>query len=93
MTKAKGPYTPKALAGWSFVGANEPWREDGRSGIGKEGERWDGRGKWMVRDKGGKTTYIVEESIEAGSVEMQLLEAWPGVEHKMVAEGFDVVSQ
>jgi hypothetical protein len=82
----KGTYEPKAMAGWSFYGPNQSWRDDKSLGISKEAEQWDAHGKWMVKGKDGTATFIVEEDIEPDTAEMELLRAWPGIEQKVLDE-------
>ena len=74
-----------ALKGWTYVPANQPWRDDKKLGIGPEASRWDGYGKWMVKRKDGSVRYIVEDEIEAKTDDMELLQAWPGVASKVLS--------
>lgn len=75
----KGSYDPVALKGWTYIPPNQPAPE-----IGAEAAKWEGYGKWMVKRKDGSVTYIVEEKIDAGTEEMQLLQAWPNVAAKVL---------
>ena len=79
-------YEPKALLDWVYCAPNQPWRDDPALAISKDAGKWDGCGKWMVQRKG-STTYIVEESVEAGTAEIELIQAWPGVEQKVFSTG------
>jgi hypothetical protein len=74
------------MAGWSFYGPNQSWRDDKSLGISKEAGQWDAHGKWMVKGKDGTATFIVEEDIEPDTAEMELLRAWPGIEQKVLDE-------
>ena len=80
----QGTYNPKALAGWKYISRNQPWRDDKTLGIGEEAEHWDEYGKWMIKRKDGSSTFIVEETMEKGMQEMELLQAWPGVPQKVL---------
>ena len=71
-------YRPAALNGWDFAKSGSEDAEE----IG--GKQWKGYGKWVKKDKSGKVVqYIVEDTIDEGTVEKQMLDAWPGVEQKL----------
>lgn len=82
--KTTATYQPKALAGWTYHAPEDPWRDDKTLGISKDAERWDNHGKWLVKGKDGSATFVVEETIEQGTEELQLLQAWPGVAEKVL---------
>lgn len=67
----KGLYNPAALQGWNFI----PPSEDTIVG----GKEWAGEGKWYIKHKDGKETYIVEDRILDGTAEMDLLIGWSGI--------------
>lgn len=82
---ATGDYQPKALAGWKYIGPNKPWRDGDVRGIGADAEKWDSYGKWMTTRRNGDTVFIVEEQIDHGTPEINLLEAWgPDVAAKVL---------
>lgn len=81
----KGVYQPDALKGWNFQVSGDV---EGMSP--EEVHEWQGYGKWVVQRKGeDKPTYIVEEKIEPGTAEMDLITGWPdgwkGVQNKLYA--------
>ena len=84
-TTAKDDYDPLALKGWTYIPPNQPWRDDKILGTGPEASQWDNCGKRVVKRKDGSVTYIVEDEIEAKTDEMDLLQAWPGVESKVLS--------
>ena len=67
-------YAPKALEGWTYL--------QGDAAVKKAGKAWEGYNVWWKESTG---TYIVEEKLEAESVEMELVQAWPGVEAEIAA--------
>ena len=81
----QGTYYPDAMNpkdAWTWCPAGQPWPRE-ELGFGKGAERWDDWGKWVIKRADGSYVYIVEERIESGSVEMDLLQGWGFV----VAEG------
>lgn len=81
----KGVYAPNALKGWNFKVSGEV---EGMTP--EEVTEWREYGKWVVQRKGeDKPTFIVEEKIEPGTAEMDLIEGWPegwnGLQSKLYA--------
>ena len=66
----QGVYKPDALSKWRFIGPDDPEQEKITGG------EWKGYGVWEVERKG-ELVYIVEEKIEEGTAEMDLVKGWP----------------
>jgi len=77
----KGEYHPTALEDWNFEKAGSKGAEVG-------GKKWEHYGKWVVDRPDGSQTFIVEENIEEGTAEMELLKGWKnyGVQDKLYPE-------
>lgn len=73
-TVGQGSYTAAALKGWTFKKA------DDADDVG--GKQWQGYGKW-IKDGTNGELYIVEEDMYHGTVDTNLMQAWPGVEEKL----------
>ena len=74
MSTPKGRHQPLALKDWTYVAPNQPWPDDKGLRIGPEAEKWDGRGKWMVKRRDGSVRDIFDERIERGTEDMELLQ-------------------
>lgn len=61
----QGIYQPAALKGWKFITPDE------QTDVG--GKQWAEEGKWYIRHADGKETFIVEDRIEEGTAEFDLL--------------------
>ncbi|KAK6084364.1 hypothetical protein SCUP515_01478 [Seiridium cupressi] len=75
----KTVYQPDALKGWEFVKDNDA------DDIG--GKEWQGRNKWVDKRPAGEGAYIVEDVIEDGTAEMELLRGWAGIEVTLRQDG------
>jgi hypothetical protein len=77
----KGVYQPAAMKNWSFL---KPGPLD-EAVFGKHPElkKWDNNGKWVSRDDKGDYTFIVEERIEGGTFEDELVSGWRDVKAKL----------
>ena len=72
-----GLYQPLALDSWDFYPAGSKEAD----AVGEK--KWEKHGKWIVTKPDGEVTYVVEDRIEDGTAEMELLRGWPGVEAEL----------
>lgn len=73
----KGIYEPQALEDWTYLPAGKPLPEGLQ--LDDRVNQWDRYGRWVRAHTDGRSVFIVEERIEQGTAETQLLGAWPGV--------------
>jgi hypothetical protein len=76
-SSGKGSYQPLALDGWTYIRPGESLPENA-SADARRLARWGNCGKWLVGHADGTATVIVEETIENGCAEMELLQCYPG---------------
>lgn len=80
----QGTYQPVALNDWTYCAPGQPWPKKELRLSEEDADKWEAYGKWIVQRTDGDATFVVEESIEKGSEEMELIGAWPGVAEKVL---------